>query len=187
MTKKIITWVDPEGRYRVTSPAYGDPTNPLGETEDETIARVLVKLKARYGLSDTHILHFVEDADQRARLVECCGVYFRYAGIPDTDGKRDGRDGAWEMDTDGRPKVNMAKARLVQMDYIRVERNKSLEQLDNLQIRAVGRGDDTERARLEQEKQTLRDLPQTFALAQFSTPETLKAAWPTELPARTPI
>ena len=65
---KIITWTDLEGRYRVTSPAYDDPTNPLGETEDETISRVLIRLKKRYNLPDTHVFHFVEDGDQRARL-----------------------------------------------------------------------------------------------------------------------
>ncbi len=90
------------------------------------------------------------------------------------------------MDVDGRPKVNMANARLVQMDYIRAERDKELERLDALQGRAMGRNDNAERTRLEQEKQTLRDLPMTFDLSVHLDPQELMEAWPTELPPRTP-
>ncbi len=174
--KKVITWVDPEGRYRVTSPSYGDRTNPSGETEDETIARVTAKLKIRYGLPNTHVFHEVEDAVQRTRVLDLAGTYFRY-GVFDTDA----RAGAWEMDVDGRPKVNMAKARVVHMDSIRVARNTGLAKLDTDYIRADETNDPAEKARVGTEKQTLRDIPQTFDLTAFTTPNTLKAAWPTEL------
>ena len=79
-------------------------------------------------------------------------------------------------------KVNMEKARGVQMDYIRAARDKRLEDLDDIQGRAMGRADNAERARLEQEKQVLRDLPSTFDLAGYTTPQELKDAWPVELP-----
>jgi len=51
--KKIITWTDLQGRYRVTSPAYADEHHK-DKTEDELIAVVIAKIKAnkRYGLAD---------------------------------------------------------------------------------------------------------------------------------------
>ena len=133
-------------------------------------------------------------ADQRVRVGECCGTYFRYGvfmlpnreGISDQHGKilltRDARDGAWEMDVDGRPKVNMVKATNVQMDYSRQVRGKELERESGSryrqppEIEALFTPD--RQARLE----ALRDIPQTFDLNGFTTPETLKAAWPAELP-----
>ena len=187
MTKKIITWVDLEGRYRVTSPAYNDRSRPIGETEDECLERVWARLVAvgGYGIPIDHPHFYVEDADQRERLAECCGTDFRYAGKPDANGLRDGKDGAWEMDTDGRPKVNMAKARGVHMDCIRLSRNKELAKKDTPFMRAVEAGDTSAQSTIATEKQVLRDIPQTFDLTTDNdTPEELKAKWPTELPAR---
>ena len=196
---KIITWVDLQGRYRVTSPAYTDPTRPAGETEDECLSWTWAMLVAKgpYGITADHPHFIVEDADQRARLAECCGTYFRYGGMPQPNregridkatGKvkltRDARDGAWEMDTDGRPKVNRAKAEAIQMDFIRVARNMKLVKLDSLQIQAAGQADDVGRARIEQEKQILRDIPQTFNLSASRTLAALKASWPAELLAQ---
>ena len=78
----------------------------------------------------------------------------------------------------------MVKARIVQMDYIRDQRDQELKLIDELQLRSLGRGDNDERVRLEQEKQILRDLPANFDLSIHATPEALKAAWPAELPVR---
>ena len=185
MTKRIITWVDLQGRYRVTSPAYDDPSRPVGETEDECLERVWAAIVAKggYGIPIDHPHHYVEDADQRTKLIECCGTDFRYAGKPDANGQRDGRDGAWEMDTDGTPKINMAKARGVHMDKIRVVRDAELVKLDLTSLRAVEAGDASAQSTIATEKQTLRDIPQTFDLT-TSTPTQLKAKWPSELPAR---
>ena len=184
MTKKIITWVDLQGRCRVTSPAYNDPTNPPGETEDECIERVWAKLVASgiYGIPLNHPRFMVEDADQRVRLEDCCGTYFRYQGKPDADGRRSAVGGAWEMDVDGRPKVNIAKARVVQMDIIRVARDAELLKEDGKFTIATKKKDVAGQQASEARSQTLRDIPQTFSLGGFRTPETLKAAWPTELP-----
>lgn len=181
---KVITWVDLQGRYRVTSPAYNDPTAPDGESEGECIERVWEKLIAvgGYGIALDHPRHLVEDADQRDRLDECCGTYFRYAGLPDKNGRRDAIGGAWEMDIDGRPKINMARARKVQMDYIRQDRNAELERLDLITLRALESGDAAEQQRISAIKQTLRDIPQTFDLNGYTTPKALRAAWPTGLP-----
>ena len=184
---KIITWVDLQGRYHVTSPAYNDSTRPVGETEAECLERVWARLVAvgGYGIPIDHPHFYVEDADQRAKLIECGGTEFRYAGKPDANGVRDGKDGAWEMDTDGTPKVNMEKARVVHMDNIRVIRNAELVKKDLPSLRAIEAGDTDAQATIATEKQVLRDLPTTFDITtDVDTPEKLKAKWPAELPAR---
>lgn len=179
---KIITWVDPEGRYRVTSPAYEKVDKGL-ETETEMLDRVKARLRDRYSLAANHQFFEVDDADQRSRLTELEGTYFRWAGKPDTDGRSGAEDGAWEMDADGRPKVNIVKARLVQMDKIRTVRDVELTKLDVPAARALEDNDLPAQAAIAAQKQTLRDVPQTFDLDKLKTPETLKGAWPTELPA----
>lgn len=181
---KVITWVDPEGRYRVTSPAYDDPTRPKDETEDECIARVEARLRIVYGLPASQVFHHVEDADQRTRVAECAGTCFRYPVTEEKgpDERWDGKGGAWKMDSDGRPKVNMVKARGIQMDRIRVVRDAELARLDIDALRAVGTGDTVEQTAIEAKKQALRDIPQTFDLKGYKIPTDLKAAWPPELP-----
>ena len=191
--KKIITWVDSEGRYRVTSPAYNDPTRALRgvedpetgvlskETEEECIQRNLAKLRLRYGLADDHPFHLVEDADQRARLAECWGTYFRYG----VKGNKDALDGAWEMDVDGRPRVNMPKARGVHMDVIRLARNAELAKLDLESLRALEANNAPEQQRVAGLKRVLRDMPQTFDLTTPNDiPSELTAMWPAGLPLR---
>jgi uncharacterized Zn-finger protein len=185
MVLKIITWVDLQGRYRVTSPAYNDATRPAGETEDECLERVWARLVAvgGYGIPIDHPHHYVENEDQKTKVAECCGSDFRYAGKPDANGKRSAIDGAWEMDTDGTPKVNMPKARGVHMDRIRVVRNAELVKKDLISLRAIEAGDTSSQAAIATEKQVLRDIPQTFDLT-TDTPVQLQAKWPSELPDR---
>ena len=182
---KIITWVDLQGRYRVTSPAYNDRLRPVGETEEACLERTWSALVAKggYGIPIDHSHHYVEDADQRTKVTACSGTDFRYAGKLDADGRRGGESGAWEMDTDGTPKVNMAKARGVHMDKIRVVRDKELVKKDLTSLRAQESGDTSDQATVATEKQTLRDIPQTFDLT-TDTSEELNAKWPSELPAR---
>jgi hypothetical protein len=183
---KIITWVDLQGRYRITSPAYDDGTRPTGETDAECLERVWARLVdvGGYGIPIDHPHYYVENADQLERLAECCGHDFRY-GVTShgPHGNCDARDGAWEMDTDGRPKVNMAKARGVHMDVIRVVRDAELVKLDLTSLRAQESGDTSAQSTIATEKQTLRDIPQTFDLT-TNNPVQLKAKWPSELPAR---
>lgn len=198
MTKRIITWLDLQGRYRVTSPAYDDYFH-ADKTDDELIDLVInepVKgLRAHYGLPVDHVFHLVENEDQRERLKHCCGQYFRWGVFwtPDNDGltlsngsprlTRDGRNGSWEMDTDGRPKINLAKARGVHMDMIRVVRNNELVKLDAVYLRALEARDTPSQDAITTQKQTLRDIPQTFDLT-TQTPRQLMAKWPLELPVR---
>ena len=79
--------------------------------------------------------------------------------------------------------VNMTKARVIHMDAIRVVRNAELAAKDITFMRAVEAGDTSAQSTIATEKQTLRDIPQTFDLT-TDTPEQLKARWPSELPAR---
>jgi len=178
---KIITWVDLQRRYRETMPAYNDDTRPVGETEEACLERVWEAIVARggYGISSDHPHFYVEEADQLTKLAECCDGEFRYAGKPDVNGHRDGKDGAWEMDTDGTPKVNMTKARVVHMDKIRIARDAELVKEDLNMLKAIEFGDSSTQDIVKVKKQTLRDIPATFDLTTgVTTPEELKEKWP---------
>ena len=198
MGKKIITWVDPQGRYHNISVAYKALEEQLGLDEDAAIDYVWNKVMSRRGLDpDTTPRFIVDNDDQIARLAEIEGTYFRYGVFMKRDYEerynddgsemytRDARDGAWEIDTDGRPKVNMPKARGVQMDQIRVVRNKELAKEDTNMLKALEAGNTSEQSAVNTKKQTLRDIPQTFDLSTDNdTPAELKIKWPSELPAQ---
>jgi len=173
MGHKIITWLDNEVRYRCTTPAYGDQSRPADRTDEQVIERVLTKLRNHYGLSSDHEFHLIENEDLNSKVTECQGSTFRYGSWNSV--------GAWEMDTDGLPKVNIEKARAVHMDHIREARNVELEKLDVPYMRAVEAADTDEQANISTQKQTLRDIPETFDLEGYTTPATLKDAWPDEL------
>jgi len=80
-------------------------------------------------------------------------------------------------------KVNMDKARVIQMDEIRKVRNTELAAKDITFMRAVEAGDTAAQATIGAEKQVLRDIPATFDITtDVDTPEKLKAKWPEGLP-----
>jgi len=79
--------------------------------------------------------------------------------------------------------VNMAKARTIHMNNIRVVRNRELAAKDITFMRAVEDADLDAQATIKTEKQNLRDIPQTFDITTgVDTPEQLKAKWPAGLP-----
>ena len=81
--------------------------------------------------------------------------------------------------------INMAKARAVHMDVIRVSRNNELAKEDINYMKALEAGDTSAQDAVKTKKQALRDIPATFDLTTgVSTTDQLKAKWPTELPAR---
>ena len=81
--------------------------------------------------------------------------------------------------------VNMTKARAVHLTEIRRVRNEELVKEDVTFMRAVEAGDTDAQATIATKKQTLRDIPATFDITTgVTTPEQLKARWPSELPAR---
>ena len=77
-------------------------------------------------------------------------------------------------------KINMEKARGIQMDKIRQVRNKELAKKDVEFMKAL-EADDGSAKTIADEKQALRDIPQTFDLT-TDTPEQLKEKWPEGLP-----
>ena len=189
-----ITFIDKQGRFRIVSPAYGSWPHG-GKTPAELLELVISEpvkgILDRYGV-DRADLHIVDgDALKACCEGECCGNRFRYP-----PGQRpEDRDAlgnvkaeviaryAWTMGGDGMPVVDMPLARGIQMDYIREVRNKELAAKDITFMRAVEAGDTDAQATIATEKQTLRDIPQTFDLT-TDTPTQLKAKWPSELPAR---
>ena len=88
----------------------------------------------------------------------------------------------WEWDNGC--KVNMPKARVIHLDRIRKVRDPELAKLDVPFMIALETGDTAEQRRITGLKQALRDIPQTFDLTVYATPEELKVAWPVILPAR---
>lgn len=90
--------------------------------------------------------------------------------------------GAME-DTGAIVTVNLTKARPIHMDRIRGVRGERLASLDDDWMRAFGRKDTILAGAIEAERETLRNIPQTFDLTAATTPDALKALWPAELPA----
>jgi len=85
---------------------------------------------------------------------------------------------AWEYRDKG-VEVNMEKARAIHLKAIRQARNVKLALHDIPFMRAVEDGDQDAIRSISSEKQTLRDIPQTFDLQKnIRTPAELKAAWP---------
>ena len=91
---------------------------------------------------------------------------------------------AWERDLSPSPdaiRINMSKARVIHMDLVRIARNAELAALDIEHQRADEQNDEDRKVKIAAKKQALRDLPATFDLTQYDTPDKLKAAWPDEL------
>jgi len=86
---------------------------------------------------------------------------------------------AWK-DTGSNVEVDMPKARGIHMDRIRAVRDTELAKKDIAFLRAVEAGDTGAQATIATEKQTLRDIPQTFDLT-TRTPDQLKTKWPDQL------
>ena len=77
-------------------------------------------------------------------------------------------------------KINIEKARGIQMDKIREMRNKELAKKDVEYMKALEADDGSAKA-IAAEKQALRDIPQTFDLT-TNTADELKEKWPEGLP-----
>ena len=91
---------------------------------------------------------------------------------------------AWKQDAEGKPQVDMPKARDLHMDRIRVIRNEELQKEDINFQRAIEADDASAKTAVATKKQALRDLPATFDLNGAGTDEELEALWPSELPER---
>ena len=81
--------------------------------------------------------------------------------------------------------VNMTKARVIHLTEIRRVRNDELVKEDINMLKAIEAGNTSEQSTVATKKQVLRDIPATFDITTgVTTPEALKARWPSELPAR---
>jgi hypothetical protein len=158
----VIGWIDANtGILTMRVPVWSAQRE--GETEEDFLTRLTNTRKAPNGT--TFILNH-----------EDCPHY------PDGTQDRTFRS-AWELDASYKPVVNMGKARGIHMDQIRQARNTELVKRDITFMRAIEAGDTSAQAVIATEKQTLRDIPQTFDLT-TDTAEQLKAKWPSELPDR---
>jgi len=153
-------YINPDGHLSVMIPNYDrGPTGSHPEFTDEEFYDFFV-----------------------ARVLETQGLIGTTTyEMPETDmpSDRTFRE-AWEC-PGGVIKVNMPKARGIHMDRIRVVRNAELAAKDITFMRAVEAGDASAQSTIATQKQTLRDIPQTFDLTTDNA-EQLKAKWPTELP-----
>ncbi len=90
---------------------------------------------------------------------------------------------AWEWSDPSKVHVDLASARTLHMNNIRVVRNKELVKKDAEYMKALEAGNTSAQSTIATEKQTLRDIPQTFDITTgIDTPEKLKARWPDGLP-----
>tara|TARA_Y100000310_G_scaffold317167_1_gene369722 strand:- start:3283 stop:3963 length:681 start_codon:yes stop_codon:yes gene_type:complete len=148
-----------------------------GLTEAEALDLMARRAKARHGYTE-HVMG--EEADLPYHVTgngdplhgscldpDCHDRYFR---------------AAVEYSATGPVKPDMAKARDIHMTSIRSVRDAELAKADVDFMRAIETGDAAAQSRITAKKQTLRDIPQTFSLGGYRTAETLKTAWPTELP-----
>lgn len=87
---------------------------------------------------------------------------------------------AWKKSPDKIIDVDMPKARVIHMGRIRLVRDKELEKMDREIERDRDNGVNV--TAKQNARQKLRDIPQTFDLELFKTPQALKNAWPTEIP-----
>jgi len=163
---KVITWTRPDGGLSVTIPAYNDKMRARNtdgsyvQTDDELLQSVIDRVVPAG--TDAHV---VDDTTASVK-----------AALSDRTFRN-----AWEWTTE--LAVNMPKARVIHMEKIRGVRNEKLKELDIEFMRAVEDNDTAAQATVKKTKQILRDIPATFGLDKLGTPETLKGAWPTELPA----
>ena len=161
---KRAIYINPDtGVLAVVNPAYHDGARPQEgsldyESDDDFFIRVV-----NNAVPDGVSYEVIEDTDLT---------------IAEFLSDRTFRE-AWEQEGN-QPIVSMPKARGIQMDKIRKVRNKELAKKDVEYMKAL-EADDGSSTAIAVEKQTLRDIPQTFDLT-ADTPEELKEKWPEGLP-----
>ena len=171
------------GKFRIVTPAYGQPGNTQGvdESDDDFLRRIIalrVPIGTAYTIIDDQVdpnfTNWVADRKQvtadiinRTDLSTGPGLF---------------RD-AWTI-VNGKLDCDMPKAHIIHMRRVRAARDAELAKLDVPYTKALEARDALEQDRLAGLKQVLRDIPQTFDLSGYTTPETLKAAWPSELTKR---
>ena len=139
--------------------AYENGARLANETDGSLLERLIARKQADGGIPVGAEIRILDNSE-----------------FPDDRTFRD----AWEDLGSGSVQVNLPKARGIHMDKIRLVRNNELAKKDVEYMKAL-EADDGSHTAIAVEKQTLRDIPQTFDLT-TDTPEELKEKWPDELP-----
>ena len=87
---------------------------------------------------------------------------------------------AWK-DSGSKISVDMPKARVIHMSRIREARNKKLDLLDKDWMKEMGQEGPPAADIIETRREALRNIPATFDLDRYQTPEDLETAWPPDL------
>lgn len=110
---RVLTWIDLQGRYRITSPAYkhlmghysavDDDGNVDEFTEDDVINLVWARITSSglYGIPFDHPVDLVEGQVLETKIEALGGEGTRYFIDPASGDTR----GAWRMDVDGTPRI----------------------------------------------------------------------------------
>jgi len=131
---------------------------------------MIIKIKREDGVSIMRCAgeDYVETCIEKYKEIH--GDYVSHEEIDESDIPTDRTfRGAWGYDLS----VDMPKARVIHMGKIRLARDERLNELDK---RKYG-------AEKDDERQVLRDIPTAFDLSTATTPDELKALWPTGLNA----
>jgi hypothetical protein len=142
-------------------------------TSPDGVVHMVTPAPQNQGAEESYDAFMIRVRDRSVPADAVDVVIVEEATIP-TD--REFRDG-WEQ-TAGVVSVNMPKARDIHMDKIRLARNEEL----NTKDIAWNKADTAGRSVIDTERQTLRDIPATFDLSEATTPDELKALWPSQVP-----
>lgn len=130
------------------------------ETEDQFVERVRQKDVP----SDAKTVILVEEEDLPPRM----------------DPKTKHLRNAWRI-SGRKVVVDMPAAREIHMNRIRQSRDRHLDSLDREHTKALGRKRQADADAIEAQRETLRNIPQTFDLTKAKTPEALADLWPAGL------
>jgi hypothetical protein len=147
-------------------------------------------MRSAQGRSDAGQLVLSEE-DYRAHVMEraipadATNVIELAEGWSAPDGDRAFRD-AWSING-GVVGIDIAKARDVLKEKMRLARKPLLEQLDMEYLRADEIKDETKKAEIAAAKQSLRDVTALAAIDSAKTHGELRAAWPVDVLGSSPV
>ena len=150
-------------------------------TPEEMIHRRFVMAGVNGGLTEDEVYQLIADRDCPAMNdvgVACTDIHqLDSADLPQSRVFRD----EWEC-IGGKVNPNMPKARLKHMNRLRPVRNDELEKESGSKYRLPPAIEALLPTETKTKLQRLRDIPQTFDLEQYTTPEALQEAWPDDIP-----
>lgn len=169
--------------------ARDDITDSAGETifaasREAFIAHVIVQERAKGYLAQMTKRAGVDVPDEDIKVIDSSTdlpVDLCALGVSETI-IEDWYYDAWELMDDGKIECNMPKARSIHMNSIRAERDILLEKESGSKYRQPPEIESMFTPKRRETLKGLRDLPTTFDLTVYMTPQSLLAAWPNGLP-----